>query len=305
MSEPDAPERRPHRSASGIEIEPVYGPADLADFDPATALGEPGSFPYTRGIHPDGYRGRPWTMRQYAGFGSAEETNRRFRYLLAHGTTGLSVAFDLPTQIGYDSDHPMAAGEVGRVGVAIDSIEDLRRLFEGIPLDRVTTSMTINATAATLLALYLVTAEEQGVAWDRVGGTLQNDILKEYAARGTYIYPPRPSLKLRPPDSAYPSEGASSDVVNTEGNRRSRTFLAGVTFGKSAGSWKGGHHAPNQKDRFSIGRVGDRGIDLQHFSHLCAGFGQAAEAHIGDRQEQVGITVFGLLQSIHRLSKSP
>src|SRR5436309_6891155 len=156
----------------------------------------PGEFPYTRGIYREMYRSRLWTMRQYAGFGTAEESNRRYRYLLSQGTTGLSVAFDLPTQIGYDSDHAMARGEVGRVGVAVDSIEDMRRLFDGIPLDRVTTSMTINATASTLLALYLAVAEEQGVAWSKVGGTVQNDILKEYAARGTYIYPPGPSLKL-------------------------------------------------------------------------------------------------------------
>ncbi|HEY2739175.1 MAG TPA: methylmalonyl-CoA mutase family protein, partial [Thermoanaerobaculia bacterium] len=153
-------------------------------------------FPYTRGLYPDMYRKRHWTMRQYAGYSSAAESNKRYRYLLSQGTTGLSVAFDLPTQIGYDSDHAMARGEVGRVGVAIDSIEDMRRLFDGIPLDKVTTSMTINATAGILLALYLAVGEEQGVSWSRIGGTVQNDILKEYAARGTYIYPPKPSLKL-------------------------------------------------------------------------------------------------------------
>ncbi|MCZ7650183.1 MAG: methylmalonyl-CoA mutase family protein [Thermoanaerobaculia bacterium] len=184
----------PGRSTpSGLELKPAYTPADL----PAGAAAElPGQFPFGRGLYPDMYRSRLWTMRQYAGYASAEESNRRYRHLLASGTTGLSVAFDLPTQIGYDSDHAMARGEVGRVGVAIDSIHDMRRLFDGIPLDHVTTSMTINATAATLLALYLVVAEEQGVAWSKVGGTVQNDILKEYAARGTYIYPPRPSLRL-------------------------------------------------------------------------------------------------------------
>ncbi|MBI4476958.1 MAG: methylmalonyl-CoA mutase, partial [Acidobacteria bacterium] len=159
-------------------------------------IGYPGAFPYTRGIQPTMYRGRLWTMRQYAGFGSASESNRRYRYLLAHGVTGLSVAFDLPTQMGYDSDHPLAAGEVGRAGVAIDSIEDMATLFEGIPLDQVSTSMTINATAIILLALYLAVARRQGVELGRLSGTVQNDILKEYAARGTYIYPPRPSLRL-------------------------------------------------------------------------------------------------------------
>jgi methylmalonyl-CoA mutase, N-terminal domain len=183
-------------TSSGIPIAASYGPADVAGIDYRREVGDPGAAPYARGIHPDMYRRRLWTMRQYAGYSSAGESNRRYRYLLAHGTTGLSVAFDLPTQIGYDSDHPLARGEVGRVGVAIDSIEDMRRLFESIPLDRVTTSMTINSTASILLALYLVVAEEQGVAWEKVGGTVQNDILKEYAARGTYIYPPRHSLKL-------------------------------------------------------------------------------------------------------------
>src|ERR1700756_5164744 len=156
----------------------------------------PGEFPFTRGIYPDMYRGRLWTMRQYAGFGAAEESNRRYRYLLSQGTTGLSVAFDLPTQMGLDSDHARAAGEVGRVGVAIDSVEDMETLLRGIPLDQVSTSMTINATASILLALYLAVAEKQGVPWDKVNGTVQNDVLKEYIARGTYIYPPGPSLRL-------------------------------------------------------------------------------------------------------------
>ena len=183
-------------TSSEIPIRPFYRPADTAGVPYAERSGDPGEYPYTRGLYPEMYRKRPWTMRQYAGYSSAAESNRRYRYLLSQGTTGLSVAFDLPTQIGYDSDHAMARGEVGRVGVAVDSIEDMRRLFDGIPLDRVTTSMTINATASTLLALYLAVAEEQGVAWSKVGGTVQNDILKEYAARGTYIYPPGPSLKL-------------------------------------------------------------------------------------------------------------
>jgi len=183
-------------TSSEIPIEPFYRPADTAGLSYAEKIGDPGAFPYTRGLYPDMNRKRHWTMRQYAGYSSAAESNKRYRYLLSQGTTGLSVAFDLPTQIGYDSDHAMARGEVGRVGVAIDSIEDMRRLFDSIPLDKVTTSMTINATAGILLSLYLVVAEEQGVSWSKVGGTVQNDILKEYAARGTYIYPPRPSLKL-------------------------------------------------------------------------------------------------------------
>jgi len=171
-------------------------PADLVAWDPETALGEPGGYPFTRGIQPTMYRGRLWSMRQYAGFASAEESNERYRYLLANGVTGLSVAFDLPTQMGYDSDHPLAAGEVGRVGVAIDSIEDMAALFDRIPLDRISTSMTINATAIILLALYVAVAKRQGVGLTALSGTVQNDILKEYVARGTYIYPPRPSLRI-------------------------------------------------------------------------------------------------------------
>ena len=171
-------------------------PSDLPGWDPESDLGAPGAHPYTRGIHPSMYRGRLWTMRQYAGFGAAADSNRRYRYLLDQGVSGLSVAFDLPTQIGYDSDHPLAAGEIGRVGVAIDSIEDVAELFDGIPLDRVSTSMTINATAVILLALYAAVARRQGVDPGKLSGTVQNDILKEYAARGTYIFPPRPSLRI-------------------------------------------------------------------------------------------------------------
>jgi methylmalonyl-CoA mutase N-terminal domain/subunit len=181
---------------SGIELRPVYGPQDLEGFDPDRDLGLPGEPPFTRGIYPTMYRRRLWTMRQYAGMGTAAETNARFRYLLDHGQTGLSVAFDLPTQMGYDSDHPRAEGEVGRTGVAIDTVEDMRRLFDGIPLDRVSTSMTINATAPILLSMYELVAEEQGIEAERLSGTVQNDILKEYAARGTYIYPPKPSMRL-------------------------------------------------------------------------------------------------------------
>jgi methylmalonyl-CoA mutase N-terminal domain/subunit len=184
------------RTDSGIVIAPVYGPDRQEGWDPAAQLGAPGGEPYTRGIYPTMYRGRPWTIRQYSGFGSAEATNERWRLLLAGGGTGLSCAFDLPTQMGYDSDHPRAEGEVGKVGVAIDSIDDMRVLLHGLPLDTVTTSMTINSTAAILLLLYQLVAEEQGVDPVQLGGTIQNDILKEYVARGTYIFPPRPSMRL-------------------------------------------------------------------------------------------------------------
>ena len=187
---------RTFETSSGIPLKNSYTPADLAEHDPLRDLGAPGKFPFTRHVQPSGYRGRLWTMRQYAGFATAEESNARYRYLLEQGTTGLSVAFDLPTQIGMDPDHPMALGEVGKVGVSISSIHDMRALFKDIPLDKVSTSMTINAPAAVLLALYLAVAEEQGVRWDQVSGTIQNDILKEYMARGTYIFPPRQSLRL-------------------------------------------------------------------------------------------------------------
>src|SRR5256885_10903892 len=182
--------------SSKIPVRPLYTPGDLDGNDLETRVGYPGQYPFTRGIQPTMYRGRLWTMRQYAGMGDAEESNKRYKYLLAHGTTGLSVAFDLPTQIGLDSDAPLAAGEVGKVGVAIDSLEDMLRLFDGIPLGEVSTSMTINATAAILLGLYLAVARRQSIAFDKVSGTIQNDILKEYIARGTYIFPPEPSLRL-------------------------------------------------------------------------------------------------------------
>jgi len=184
------------RTDSGIEIDPIYTPESLGGFEPGRELGSPGEPPFTRGVYRSMYRGRLWTMRQYAGMGAAEDTNRRFRYLLDHGQTGLSVAFDLPTQMGFDSDHERAEGEVGKTGVAIDSIEDVKRLFDGIPLDRVSTSMTINATAAILLLLYELVAEEQGAPATALSGTVQNDLLKEYAARGTYIYPPKPSMRI-------------------------------------------------------------------------------------------------------------
>jgi methylmalonyl-CoA mutase N-terminal domain/subunit len=181
---------------SGLPLQTVYSGRDLAGWDPEVSLGSPGEFPYTRGIYPTMYRGRLWTMRQYAGFGSAAQSNERFRYLLARGQTGLSVAFDLPTQMGFDSDHPRARGEVGKVGVAICSLEDMQRLFEGIPLAQVSTSMTINATAAILLTLYASVARRQGANLRELSGTVQNDILKEYIARGTYIYPPRPAMRI-------------------------------------------------------------------------------------------------------------
>jgi len=193
--EPQDADRRPaeFRTASGLPRERVYGPGDLPPLD---EIGQPGEYPFTRGLHPEGYRSRFWTMRQYAGFGTARESNQRYRYLLTQGTTGLSVAFDLPTQIGYDSDAPEAAGEVGRVGVAIDSLEDMETLLADIPLEKVSTSMTINATAAILLALYVAVARRRGIPERALSGTVQNDILKEYVARGTYIYPPAASLRL-------------------------------------------------------------------------------------------------------------
>ncbi len=197
MAVATTPERRASfRTSSDVEIGDLYAPADVAGLDEDRDLGRPGEYPFTRGVQPTMYRGRFWTMRQYAGFATAAETNERFRYLLEQGQTGLSVAFDLPTQMGYDSDAPEAEGEVGRVGVPICSLADMEVLFDRIPLGDVSTSMTINATAAILLALYVAAAEKQGVARERVSGTTQNDILKEYIARGTYIYPPRPSMRL-------------------------------------------------------------------------------------------------------------
>lgn len=184
------------RTPSGIVLERLYKPGNIENLDYERDLGYPGEYPFTRGVQPTMYRGRFWTMRQYAGFGTAEETNERFKYLLEQGQTGLSVAFDLPTQMGYDSDQPISRGEVGRVGVAIDSLEDMEILFEGIPLGEVSTSMTINATASMLLAMYMVAAEKQGVGPDKIQGTVQNDLLKEFIARGTYIFPPRDSVKI-------------------------------------------------------------------------------------------------------------
>ena len=190
-------ERQPRfESSSGAEVEPLYGPEDLADWNYHERLGYPGEYPFTRGVQPTMYRGRLWTMRQYAGFADAQESNRRYKFLLDQGQTGLSVAFDLPTQIGFDSDDPRAEGEVGKVGVAIASLEDMETLTAGIPLEQVTTSMTINSTASILLAMYVAAAKKQGADLAKIGGTVQNDILKEYIARGTYVFPPRPSLRL-------------------------------------------------------------------------------------------------------------
>ncbi|MDD3581275.1 MAG: methylmalonyl-CoA mutase family protein [Desulfobacca sp.] len=200
-------ERKPEFvNTSGIPIERVYTPLEMEDFDYLEKLGMPGQYPYTRAVQPTAYRGRFWTMRQYAGFGSAEETNERYHYLLKAGQTGLSVAFDLPTQIGFDSDHELAQGEVGKVGVAIDSLWDMENLFKGIPLDKVSTSMTINSPAAIVMAMYLALAEKQGISFGQLRGTIQNDILKEYPARGTYIFPPRPSMRIITDIFAYCSQ---------------------------------------------------------------------------------------------------
>ncbi len=183
-------------STSGYEFQPLYTPEDTPGADYEERLGYPGEFPFTRGVQASMYRGRFWTMRQYAGFGTASESNERYRYLIEKGQTGLSVAFDLPTQMGYDSDDPVSTGEVGKVGVAVDSLEDMEVLLKGIPLNKVSTSMTINSTAFVLLSLYLAVAEKQGVPFSSLSGTIQNDILKEYIARGTYVFPPKPSLRL-------------------------------------------------------------------------------------------------------------
>ncbi|MBW1798743.1 MAG: methylmalonyl-CoA mutase, partial [Deltaproteobacteria bacterium] len=203
--------KRPERkeefvNTSGIPVNRVYTPLDRIDDDYLPEIGLPGEYPYTRGVQPTMYRGRYWTMRQYAGFASAEESNKRYRFLLDQGQTGLSVAFDLPTQIGYDSDDEMAIGEVGKVGVAIDSLKDIETLFYKIPLDKVSTSMTINSPAAVLLAMYIAMAEKQGVQAEKLRGTIQNDILKEYSSRGTYIFPPKPSMRIITDIFSYCSE---------------------------------------------------------------------------------------------------
>src|SRR5436190_14279347 len=200
-----APQREIETS-SHIPVKALYTPLDLKGSDYESEVGYPGEYPFTRGVQPTMYRGRLWTMRQYAGMGDAEESNKRYRYLLANGTTGLSIAFDLPTQIGYDSDDPLAGGEVGKVGVAIDSIEDMERLFEGIDLEKISTSMTINATAIILLALYVAVARRNGANLHKLSGTVQNDVLKEYIARGTYIYPPQHAMRIVTDIFAYANE---------------------------------------------------------------------------------------------------
>src|SRR5919201_206933 len=224
---------------SGIEIKPVYTGDDVSTDE----LELPGEFPFTRGPYADMYRGRPWTIRQYAGFASAEETNARFRYLLERGQTGLSVAFDLPTQLGYDSDDPRAAGEVGRTGVAIDSIADMELLFDGIPLDEVSTSMTINAPAALLLLLYELVADEQGVPPEKLRGTVQNDILKEYIARGNYIFPPRPSMRLTTDLFAYCAERLPSwNTISISGYHIREAGLSPDEFGERVSFFFNAHN---------------------------------------------------------------
>jgi methylmalonyl-CoA mutase, N-terminal domain len=202
----------------GEPIEALYTPDGIRPLDYLSDIGFPGEYPFVRGVHPSMYLGRPWTMRQYSGFGTAEETNKRFQYLLSQGQTGLSVAFDLPTQIGYDSDHPMSRGEVGKAGVPVDSLEDMETIFQGLPLDKLSTSMTINAPAAILLAMYLVLAEKQGIPFEKLRGTIQNDILKEYTVRGTYIFPPQPSMRLTTDVIAYCSKNVPQwNTINVSG----------------------------------------------------------------------------------------
>ena len=250
---------QPDRShtLSGTPVTRAYGPVDLADFDPVTELGEPGEYPFTRGIHPDMYRGKLWTMRQFSGFATPRETNRRYRYLLDQGQTGLSVAFDLPTLMGYDSDHPLSAGEVGKCGVAVSSLADMEELFDSIPLGEVTASMTITSSAAILWAMYLVVAEKQGADWSRISGTIQNDILKEYMAQKEYIYPPRPSMRLVVDTIAFGVEHAPRfNPISVSGyhiREAGATALQELAFTLGAGieyvTW-----------------ALDRGLDIDHFA---------------------------------------
>jgi methylmalonyl-CoA mutase N-terminal domain/subunit len=253
---------RKAETSSGIDMKTVFRPADAA-LDYERDLADPGQFPFTRGPYPSMYRGRLWTMRQYAGYASASDTNARFRYLLAHGQTGLSVAFDLPTQMGYDSDHPMAQAEVGKVGVAIDTIEDMEMLFDSIPLDQVSTSMTINSTAAILLSMYITVARRQGVAADKISGTIQNDILKEYIARGTYIYPPRPSLRLVTDIFAYCAR---------EAPRFNTISISGYHI-REAGSTAAQEIAFTLADAIAYVEAAiDRGLDVDEFAPRIAFF---------------------------------
>src|ERR1035441_7229571 len=224
-------------TSSHIPVNPLYTPADLKGSDYESEVGYPGEFPYTRGVQATMYRGRLWTMRQYAGMGDAEESNKRYKYLLANGTTGLSVAFDLPTQIGLDSDHPLAVGEVGKVGVAIDSIEDMQRLFEGIDLTKISTSMTINATASILLALYVAVARRQGMDIRKLSGTVQNDVLKEYIARGTYISPPQQAMR----------------IITLLFDRANENVLGGNTISISGGNLRGAGSTAVQEVAFTPG----------------------------------------------------
>src|SRR5246127_4627496 len=217
------------RQLKDIEPQPLYTPANLENWDYDRDVAYPGEFPFTRGVQSTMYRGRLWTMRQYAGMGDAEESNKRYKYLLAHGTTGLSVAFDLPTQIGMDSDHPMAMGEVGKVGVAIDSIEDMQRLFDGLNLEKISTSMTINATASILLALYVAVAKRGSANVGRISGTVQNDILKEYIARGTYIFPPRQAMRIITDMFAYAQQHVPEwDIISISGCHMREAGLTAV-----------------------------------------------------------------------------
>jgi len=250
------------KTSSGIEMKVVFRPED-ASVDYQADLADPGRFPFTRGPYPDMYRGKLWTMRQYAGYASAAESNARYRYLLEQGQTGLSVAFDLPTQMGYDSDHPMARGEVGKVGVAIDTLDDMERLFEAIPLERVSTSMTINATAAILMAMYIAVARKQGVAPEKLSGTVQNDILKEYIARGTYIYPPRPSLRIVTDIFAY--SAAELPRWNTISISGYHIREAGSTAAQEVAFTLGDAIAYVQAAR-------DRGLDVDDFAPRLAFF---------------------------------
>jgi methylmalonyl-CoA mutase N-terminal domain/subunit len=253
---------RKAETSSGIEMKTVFRPAD-AQYDYERDLADPGGFPFTRGPYPSMYRGRLWTMRQYAGYASASDTNARFRYLLTHGQTGLSVAFDLPTQMGYDSDHQMAQGEVGKVGVAIDTLEDMEMLFDSIPLDQVSTSMTINSTAAILLSMYIVVARKQGVSADKISGTIQNDILKEYIARGTYIYPPRPSLRLVTDIFAYCAR---------EAPRFNTISISGYHI-REAGSTAAQEIAFTLADAIAYVEAAiDRGLDVDEFAPRIAFF---------------------------------
>jgi len=282
--------RTPERQAdfttsSGLTLKRLYTPLDSPDADYQQQSNFPGQFPFTRGVHPTMYRGRLWTMRQYAGFGTAEVSNQRYKFLLEHGQKGLSVAFDLPTQMGYDSDHPMAAGEVGKVGVAITSLQDMETLFKDIPLEQVSTSMTINATAATLLALYIAVAKKQGVAPAQLTGTIQNDILKEYMARGTYIYPPKPSMRLITDVFAYAAK---------EMPRWNTISISGYHI-REAGSTAVQEVAFTLADGIAYVEAAlEAGLDVNEFGTQLSFFFQCAQPFFGgNRQIPGGASVVG------------